>query len=919
MKIQLGKITAFTLIAAFTVTSLFAATFEEIGNQTTQRQSGYTGPSMTRDEALLKKLEENAQQTDLGENDLQPERQKKETVKRPEIVVKNEPGDGLVKLRWVVLTKGGDQNLRFMVRVGTESEKYTKSLAVGNSTEYILRELRNFQPYFIQVIALDREQKTLFKSEEIKVITLPSDTQGSHIEKAFLKPSPTMLDSIEPERINRELKQFGYDFFKNSLQLTSTSDAMPAGSQYMLVPGDVVNLSTWGGVNIRQDLTVNRNGELTIPRVGPVRVWGLTVDKAKKAVNEAMNRSFRDYEMSLTLGKIGTIQVYVVGEVEAPGNYPVSSMSTVINVLAAAGGPSRNGSLRAVKVRRGAQTVATIDLYDMLLSGDRNKDVHLQNGDTIFVPVIGPVVAVAGEVRRPAIYELNGRTTIPDILKMAGGVAASGSLRRIQIERLENNSGRVVLDFISKNTIDAEIKNVELKDRDMVKVFPIEAAIRQVVVLKGNVQRTGEYQFRPGMRLTDLIPSTSVLLPESYLDSVEITRISPPDYQREILTVSLRRALAGNQTDNITLQEQDAVKIFSRWEMEEKPKVFVNGAVLKPGPYDFFPGMSVRDLVTAAGSAKSNAFLDQAELSRVVISADKAQSNRIQLNLGKALAGDAAHNLQLQSKDVLIVRGVNDWQDQDDIFVTLKGEVKFPGVYPLIRGEKLSSLIARAGGYTEKAYLRGAKFTRRSVREIQQKQMDEISSRTELEIINKQRQLATLANSKEEIEATRSALEGLQKGFNKIKTLKAEGRMVIRLSNLEDFKNSSQDVALEGGDELEIPSRPSVVTVLGYVYNPNSFVFQDGQDIGWYLNKTGGPVAEADRSEMYLVKADGTVSSRQQSSIFSNFLSSSIGPGDTLVVPQKPERVAWSKDIKDWTQMLANIAMSAGYLLIGLK
>jgi protein involved in polysaccharide export with SLBB domain len=563
--------------------------------------------------------------------------------------------------------------------------------------------------------------------------------------------------------------------------------------------------------------------------------------------------------------------------------------------------------------------MATIDLYDMLLSGDRNKDVQLQNGDTIFVPVIGPIVAVAGEVRRPAIYELNGKTTVPDVLKMAGGVAASGSLGRLQIERLENNMGRIALDFVPKSgDFEVDLKGVELKDRDMVKVFPVQAVVQQVIVLKGNVQQSGEYQFRPGMRLADLIPSTQVLLPESYLDSVEITRMSPPDYRKELITVSLRRALAGNQSDNLLLQDQDSVKVFSQWEMEEKPRVTVNGAVVNPGVYDYFPGMAVRDLVTAAGSAKHNAFLDQSELSRIVIKGDKAQSSRIQLDLGKALAGDAAHNLPLQNDDVLIVRGVSDWQDATDKFVTLKGEVRFPGIYSLARGEKLSSVISRAGGYTEKAYLKGAKFTRRSVRELQQKRMDEIAIKSERDIVQKQAALASVAVTKEEMEATKAALDGLQKGVAQLKGLRAEGRVVIHLLDNLSIKESDSDVVLEGGDELEIPLRPSVVSVLGEVYNPNSFVFQQGQDVGWYLDKTGGPVVNADKSEMYLVRADGTVVSRQQS-FFGGFLSNVMDAGDTLVVPQKLDRVAWMRELKDWTQILANVALTAGTVMLGLR
>jgi protein involved in polysaccharide export with SLBB domain len=445
------------------------------------------------------------------------------------------------------------------------------------------------------------------------------------------------------------------------------------------------------------------------------------------------------------------------------------------------------------------------------------------------------------------------------------------------------------------------------------------------------VQQAGEYQFRAGMRLTDLIPSTQNLLPESYLDSVEITRMSPPDYRRELVTVSLRRALAGNKGDNLLLQEQDSVKVFSRWEMEEKPHVAVNGAVVNPGRYDYFPGMSVRDLLTAAGSARRNAFLDQAELSRILISGDKAESNRVQLDLGKALAGDPAHNMLLQSDDVLIVRGLSNWQEVTEKFVTLKGEIRFPGVYSLARGEKLSSVITRAGGYTEKAYLRGAKFSRRSVREAQQKRMDEIVIKSEKDILQKQAALAAVSSSKEELEATKAALEALLKSVEQMKALKAEGRVVIRLSAVDEFKKSNYDLEMEGGDQLEIPPSPAVVNIMGQVYNPTSFIYQSGYEVDSYLQKAGGATNDAEPSEMYIVRADGTVFSRQQSSFgmqwseeanhwsFGGFLSSSLGAGDTLVVPQKMDRISWMREIKDITQILANVALTAGTILVGLR
>lgn len=841
---------------------------------------------------------------------------------KQQVVVTTEPGDGLVKLTWKVMNIPGrtdDQALRFTIRYGIESEKLIKTIQVGGDHEYVLRELKNYQPYYVQVVVMDLNQMVLYKSEELRVTPLPSNAQGSRIEKSFARPPLTLLDKTELEPFDRGLKQFGYNFFSNSAQMSQALDTLPATDEYLLGPGDTLKLSLWGSVNVQHELAVDRNGEVLVPRVGSVRVWSLTFAKAREAINSAISRYYRNYEMNLSMGRLRTIQVYVVGEVEAPGSYPISSMATVINALAAAGGPSRNGSLRNIKITRGNQILETADLYDMLLTGDRSKDLRLQNGDTIFVPVIGPVAAIAGEVRRPAIYELKGKATLAEVLQMAGGVAANGYTGRIQLERLVDNEARIVKDFTSEaGKLNEALTSLEIQDRDMVKVFPVQAATRQVVSLKGNALRTGEYQLKAGMRLSDLIPSAQVLLPESYLDSVEITRMSPPEYRRELITVNLRRVFEGSEADNIRLQEQDSVKVFSRWEMEEKPKVAVNGAVVNPGVYEFYPGMSVRDLVTAGGSPKRNAYFDMAELSRIIITGDKAESRRIPLNLGRALAGDPTQNIPLQSDDVLIVRGITDWHEATDKFVNLKGEVRFPGIYSLARGEKLSSVIARAGGYTEKAYLRAAKFTRRSVREMQQKRMDEISIKAEQDIIQKQAALAATASSKEELEATKAALDGLQKGVDQLKSLRAEGRVVIRLNEIEEMKGSSSDMILEGGDELEVPLRPSVVTVLGYVYNQNSFIYQPNQDVDDYLQKTGGPVAAADKSEMYVVRSDGSVYSRQQS-FMGSFLSSAMEPGDTLVVPQKLEKVAWLRDLKDITQILANSAIVAGTIILGLR
>jgi len=855
---------------------------------------------------------------------------------KPGLVVKTEPGDGLARLSWQpsgYRKPQEDETIQYRIQIGLAPNKPLKSIDVGNDTTYILRDLKNHQVYYIQIIAINREQKRIIKSEEIKVIPLPAEELGSSLEKTFSRKNQTLQDKLTPEPFKRELRQFGYDFFKNSAQLLDAMDNLPVGDNYVLGPGDSLNLSIWGSINARYNLTVDRNGEVMIPRAGVVKVWGLSYEKAKEAIEKVVSRYFKNYDMNISLGKLRTIQVFVVGEVELPGSYPISTLATVVNALSAAGGPTKNGSLRAIKLTRNGTSVADIDLYDMFLSGDRSKDIRLQNGDTIFVPVIGPVVAVAGEVKRPAIYETKGPQSLADIIRMAGGISASGFTGRIQIERFSGNSSRIVLDYEPKDGhMDSTTAAIGTQDRDMVKIFPVQEAVRQIVSLKGNVARPGEYQFRKDMHVKDLIPTFADLLPESYLESAEITRLAMPDYHKEILHVNLRAALEGNEAENIALQEQDTIKVFSLWEMQEKPSVIINGFVVSPGKYDFHPGMTVRDLVAASGSPKRNALLDMAELSRVEVASDKATSSRIQVDLGKAISGDPGHNLTLKPDDVLIVRGIIGWTDSTDKFIRLKGEVQYPGVYSVSRGERLSSVIARAGGFTDKAYLRGAKFTRRSVQKEQQKRMDEIIARTEKEIIQKQAALASIASSKEELDATKAALDGLQKDVDRMKTLKAEGRVVIQLTQAEEFKKSSYDLEMEGGDTLEVPARANVVNVMGQVYNPISFVYvPESSSVETYLNKAGGATNEAEVSEMFIIRADGTVFSRQQSSFgikwsndakqwtLGSFMSSYLEPGDTLVVPQKLDRTAWLREIKDITTIISQIALTAGTVLIGLR
>lgn len=719
-----------------------------------------------------------------------------------------------------------------------------------------------------------------------------------------------------------KLQQFGYSFFRAGVDQFAAMSDIPVGPDYLLGSGDRINLTLWGSIDGTYQLEINRSGEIVIPKVGPVKVAGVSFGQLPQLLSGQLSRIYRNFQLSVTMGKLRMIKVYVVGDVNTPGDYTISSMSTLLNALSAAGGPTRSGTLRSIAIKRDGKLVDTIDLYDFFLKGDKSRDIRLQPGDTVFVPSIGPVAGIAGNVRRPAIFELKSEKTLKDLLALADGIVPTGYLQRLQISRVDAYEKKSVTDVnldpkTAGKDLDSLAAAILIKDMDLVKIFPIDNTLRGYVRLSGYVLRPGDYAVKPGMTLRDLLPPDN-LLPEYHQSIGSLIRLTPPDFHPEMTLIHPANAAAGKAGFNPELREFDTVRIYSRWEMEEMPRVRISGDVQRPGEYRLLAGMTVRDLLYTAGNVKLTAFMKNAEIARMRRSGDNVSLSSLVIDLGLALDSDPKHNLLLEPFDELTVRRIPNWAVEAERYVTISGEVLFPGTYPIFKGEHISDVVRRSGGYTDKAYLRGAKFTRRSVREQQQKRMEEILSRTERDIVQKQAALSSVASSKEELDATKAALEALQKSTEKMKLLKAEGRVVIHINQGQELKGSEYDLLLEGGDTFEVPPLPSVVSVMGQVYNPSSFVHLSRNSVSSYLDLSGGPVSDAETSDMYVLRADGSVLSRQQS-FFGGFLSSPLDPGDTLVVPQKIERIAWLREIKDWTQILANIALTAGTVMLGLR
>lgn len=754
-------------------------------------------------------------------------------------------------------------------------------------------------------------------------VEVGEEAEVSPIEKALSAGDVTVGETESQPAPTRNLVQFGYSFFRPEAPGFAALTDIPVGPDYVIGPGDSIVLNAWGSLNGTFELEVNRSGEIVLPKVGAVKVWGLTFERLPEVINASLAKVFKDFKTSITMGRLKLIKIYVVGEVNSPGDYDLSSLSTLINALAAAGGPLKTGSLRNVMVKRGGEVVETVDLYDFFLHGDKSHDVRLQSGDTVFVPVIGKVAGITGNVKRPGIYELKNERTLKDLIGIAEGLLPTGYLERVQISRVCAHLKRTVSDVNldpkgSGKSLDELTASIGIQDMDLVNIAPIDQTLRGYVRLEGHVLRPGDYSLKPGMRINDLIHPEE-LLPEYYQGGAELTRYSGPDLHPEKVFFNLAKAISGDPGSNLELKEFDIVRVFSRWDMEEMPMVTVGGEVQKPGRYRLFKDMTVRDLLTLAGNPKLTAYLKNAELTRIKETDGSVTSYPVIVNLEEALKGNPKENIKLAPFDELTVRKIPNWVEETGRHITIKGEVMFPGTYPIYKGERLSSVLERAGGFTDKAYLKGAKFTRTLVKEEQQKRMDEVIARAEQEISVKQGDLASVAASKDELEATQAALNGLMQSVERLKTAKAEGRMVIRLSRLDEFRKGPYDLELMGGDELVIPQTPESVSVLGQVYNQTTFVHIPGKDVSYYLNMAGGPTQEADKSDMYLIRADGMVQSRRAEHGFffhgTDFESLEPDSGDTIVIPQRFERIAWMREIKDIASTLGNVALMAGVMV----
>lgn len=744
----------------------------------------------------------------------------------------------------------------------------------------------------------------------------------SRIELLLSREAP-----LEVNDVSLKLKQFGYDVFNTPITTFAPVTNVPVGPDYVIGPGDSFTVTLWGRVDAQHILRVDRSGQIVLPEVGALRVWGMKFGELESYLQHELSRKFTDFKMSVAMDRLRSIHVFVVGEAVAPGTYTVSSLSTAINALFAAGGPSRNGTLRKVRLSRSGQEPNQIDLYDLLLGGDKSKDIRLQDGDTIFIPLIGPVVGVAGNVKRPAIYEMAGPMTLRQVLDLAGGVTFGGWLQRVQVERVHNHERRIVVDLdISQAGTDGQPSPAEstlLQDGDVVKVLSVAPRDERMVRLEGHVVRNGRCEWKPGMRLSSVLTSYEVLLPQPNTEYAQIERLVPPDLHPIVIPFNVGQLLAGDKSQDLELSQYDTIRIF-RWDERTSRSVNVSGMVFDPNTYRLVPDMKVTDLIDAAGGLQKNAYLRTAEITRRHISQEGMVTEKIDIDLEKALAGDGEHNLPLCDYDYLVVRPIPDLVF--DVNAVILGEVRFPGTYPIRKGETLSSLIERAGGYTDRAYLRGSVFTRESAKLIQRRRLDELIRQIEESMLSSAQEQMSSALDAESVKAEQAGLETKKALLARLRAAEITGRVVVKLAVLEEFKGSRHDIELEDGDLLTVPQTPGVVHVVGEVFNPTSLLYEEDGTVSYYLNRVGGMTKEADKKQVSVIQADGTVLSMEQGNrgkllfwdsqrnswFAGGFMSHRMEPGDTLVVPRKVDQYFKLRTTKDITQIIFQIAVAAG-------
>ncbi|WP_241970306.1 SLBB domain-containing protein [Idiomarina seosinensis] len=801
--------------------------------------------------------------------------------------------------------------------VGVSLAATPNAMAQSMPSQAQIEQLKNLPP---------AQQRALARQYGIDLDSLTSSSSSSSSDdfqrEDTVKPRTVERNQSEGERTGgrsdqqreseEQLKFFGYDIFAGEPSTFAPIGNAPVPGSYRIGPGDTILIQLYGKESINHQLTVNREGVITVPDLGPLTVTGMSYEELKSFIKDKVSKRMIGMQAAVSMGELRSMQVFVLGEAYQPGAYTVSSLTTISQALIAAGGFSNIGSLRNVQLKRSGETIVTFDVYDLLIDGDGSKDRILQPGDAVFIPPRGGSVKVNGEVLRPAIYELKQGETLEDAIELAGGELPSAYLKAIQLYRVKD-SQRVL------QTVDAttdEALQLAVKQGDEIRVPRISEVIDNSVKITGAVTRSGSYEWYPGLSISDFVTSvTQDLMPDTDLNYGLLIRDDADTREISVLQFNPGLAIDGDEEHNLTLQPRDEVLFFSRFEREQNrinagfsksvsgdvdaettarfsrsrlldsviarlsaqgsvdnqaQYIRVSGEVRYPGEYPLVVNANVKDMIAAAGGLKESAFLARAEVTRTTIENGEAQTEYLPFNLESVLSGN--ETIDVQARDRLNVFRIPEWSDTVD--VEIGGEVRFPGTYAVRRGDTLQDLIKRAGGFTKNAFIEGSVFTREEIKSIERERISSLTERLRQEIASQ-----TLTGDGNNIN-----YEQLTQLLNDLQDTQAVGRLIIDIPSVIAGR-SDYDVELMDGDRLMVPSRRNMVSIVGEVQMPSTYRYEEGVELSQYLSRSGGVKKRADDEGIYVIRANGLIETVESHDSWFRNSTLVMQPGDTIVVP----------------------------------
>ena len=725
---------------------------------------------------------------------------------------------------------------------------------------------KTFVPVLKQV-ARDTVSSTKEISGEISAFTTPAD---------------------QSKERTSSLKPFGYDLFANAPTTFAPTASIAVSESYLLGPGDTLDILFYGKKNSNLSLDINREGFVVFPELGPIGLAGLSYGEAKKILQAKISAQMIGTQVSISMGSLRSMQVFVLGEAFKPGAYTLSSLSRITHALISSGGITNIGSLRNIQLKRRGEIITTLDLYDLLLNGDTSNDARLQEEDVIYIPTVGELVSIDGQILRPAIYEMKGGETASELINLAGGLLSKAFPSSSRLQRINNDGFMTVLDLnMNQSTGEA----IVLKGGDHLIIDKITDYKKDIVSLSGAVRHEGDFSWRNGMRVSDIINNIDKLDHDADLEIALLVREIENSADIGVLTFNLENVLSGlSEEDNLKLKSRDTIIVFFDYQnraevlgtyvenlkrqasIDGMAKVVTsNGKVRFPGEYPLTEDMTVHDLISISGGLLESAYSQSAEISRTDLSNPYNANSLIVIS-----DLTSSSSTMLMPSDHVEFRTIPEYRETRTI--ELEGEFVFPGTYAFGKGETLSSVIRRAGGYTDEAFVRGSVFLRESLKEREQIEIDRLIALLNEEVSSEQLRDSNsgLVADQERFAAQKSAILSLTGSV-------ATGRLVIPLEDI--MADPSQDLVLEDGDRLLIPKFSQEITILGEVRRPTSYLFDADLSPSDYIKRSGGFKDRADEKGVFIVKADGAVIMPKSGVFTFSSPKNSIGPGDTIVVP----------------------------------